>query len=69
MRGAACTAAEGWERLRQERNQHRLHGKRLAQEKERLLLDAKRLRLHYAQVRACSCNGARSARRSARAHA
>ena len=54
VRGAACTAAEGWERLRHERNQHRLHHKRLAQEKERLLLDAKRLRLHYAQVRACS---------------
>jgi len=50
VRSAATSAAAGWERLRQERNEHRLLHTRSVQEKERLLLDAKRLRQHYAQV-------------------
>jgi chromosome segregation ATPase len=51
VRAAAATAAGGWERLRRERNSSRTAAQRLSQEKERLLLDAKRMRLHYAQVR------------------
>ena len=42
-------ATGNWEQLRKERDFHRLHHKRTAQEKEKLLADVKRLRAHYAQ--------------------
>ncbi|XP_024516566.1 flagellar WD repeat-containing protein Pf20 isoform X1 [Selaginella moellendorffii] len=37
------------EKLRRERNVHRMHHRRIAQEKNRLIVDVKRLRKHYAQ--------------------
>ncbi len=52
MRAAASTATGSWEQLRKERDFHRMHHKRVAQEKDKLLADVKRLRAHYAQARA-----------------
>ena len=52
MRQAAALATGDWERLRKARDFHRLHHKRVTQEKDKLLADVKRLRTHYAQARA-----------------
>jgi hypothetical protein len=52
VRAAASTATGSWEQLRKERDFHRMHHKRVAQEKDKLLADVKRLRAHYAQARA-----------------
>lgn len=49
MRQAAALATGDWDRLRKARDFHRLHHKRVAQEKDKLLADMKRLRKHYAQ--------------------
>ncbi|GBG88823.1 hypothetical protein CBR_g48437 [Chara braunii] len=38
-----------WEKFRKERDFHRMHHKRVTQEKNRLILDVKRLREHYAK--------------------
>ncbi|KAG9330733.1 hypothetical protein JZ751_022315 [Albula glossodonta] len=46
-REAAFKAGEELVRLRKERNFHRLHHKRVAQEKNRLIEDLKRLKKHY----------------------
>ncbi|XP_032880205.1 sperm-associated antigen 16 protein [Amblyraja radiata] len=47
-RKAANTASETLVKLRKERDFHRLHHKRVAQEKNRLINDIKRLKKHYA---------------------
>ena len=49
MRKAAAVATGDWVRLRKARDFHRLHHKRVGQEKDKLLADMKRLRTHYAQ--------------------
>ncbi|XP_078259806.1 sperm-associated antigen 16 protein [Rhinoraja longicauda] len=47
-RKAANTASETLVKLRKERDFHRMHHKRVAQEKNRLINDIKRLKKHYA---------------------
>lgn len=42
-------AATTWEVLRKERDTHRMHHKRISQEKNHLINELKRLRTHYAQ--------------------
>jgi hypothetical protein len=49
-------ATGSWAQLRKERDFHRMHHKRVAQEKDKLVADVKRLRAHYAQVRARTRN-------------
>ncbi len=51
VRAAASVATGSWAQLRKERDFHRMHHKRVAQEKDKLVADVKRLRAHYAQVR------------------
>ncbi|KAL8588698.1 hypothetical protein ACOMHN_046470 [Nucella lapillus] len=49
FRNAALKAKETYVKLRKERDYHRMHHKRVVQEKNRLVDDLKRLRRHYAQ--------------------
>ena len=44
----AAKAQSTWDRFRKERDFHRMHHQRVAQEKNRLIGDLKRLRGHYA---------------------
>ena len=48
-RDVAERASGTWDKFRKERDFHRLHHKRIVQEKNKLLADIKRLRKHYAQ--------------------
>eukprot|EP00958_Prasinococcus_capsulatus_P007898 scaffold740_cov405-Prasinococcus_capsulatus_cf.AAC.1 len=48
LRAVSAKATAGWDRLRSERDHHRMHHRRVCQEKSRLLTDMKRLRDHYA---------------------
>ncbi|OWF39576.1 sperm-associated antigen 16 protein-like isoform X1 [Mizuhopecten yessoensis] len=48
-REAAMKAKETYVKLRKERDYHRMHHKRVVQEKNKLISDVKRLKRHYAQ--------------------
>ena len=48
-KGIAHRATSTWDKLRKERDFHRMHHKRVAQEKNKLIQDIKRLRKHYSQ--------------------
>lgn len=43
----ASKAQQQWEKLRRERDFHRMHHKRVVQEKNRLVVDMKRLKVHF----------------------
>jgi len=45
---AAAKAQGTWNKFRKERDFHRMHHKRVAQEKKKLIVDLKRLKKHYA---------------------
>lgn len=45
----ASQATATWDKFRKERDFHRMHHKRVAQEKNKLLLDIKRLKEHFAK--------------------
>eukprot|EP00877_Chromochloris_zofingiensis_P005699 jgi/Chrzof1/1512/Cz10g10170.t1 len=45
----AARASSTWDKFRKERDFHRMHHKRVAQEKNRLITDIKRLKAHYAK--------------------
>nr|KAG5692362.1 hypothetical protein BaRGS_007975 [Batillaria attramentaria] len=49
FRNAALKAKETYVKLRKERDYHRMHHKRVVQEKNRLIDDIKRLKRHYVQ--------------------
>ncbi|XP_076456214.1 sperm-associated antigen 16 protein-like isoform X2 [Babylonia areolata] len=49
FRNAALKAKETYVKLRKERDYHRMHHKRVVQEKNKLIDDLKRLKRHYAQ--------------------
>ena len=48
MRDVAAKAQGTWDKFRKERDFHRMHHKRVVQEKGKLIVDMKRLRKHYA---------------------
>jgi len=48
-REIASKASATWDKFRKERDFHRMHHKRVAQEKNKLVLDIKRLKEHYAK--------------------
>jgi WD40 repeat protein len=48
LQGIADKAKGTWDKFRKERDFHRMHHKRVVQEKERLIVDIKRLKKHYA---------------------
>jgi WD40 repeat protein len=48
-RAVAAKAKSQWDKFRKERDFHRMHHKRVVQEKNRLLSDLKRLKKHYEQ--------------------
>ena len=48
MKGIADKAQGTWDKFRKERDFHRMHHKRVVQEKQKLVVDMKRLRKHYA---------------------
>jgi len=48
-RAIATKATSTWDKFRKERDFHRMHHKRVAQEKNKLVTDLKRLRKHYSQ--------------------
>ena len=48
-RAIADKATSTWDKFRKERDFHRMHHKRVGQEKNKLLTDLKRLRKHYSQ--------------------
>lgn len=48
-RSIAEKATSTWDKFRKERDFHRMHHKRVGQEKNKLLTDLKRLRKHYSQ--------------------
>lgn len=48
-RAIAAKASATWDRFRKERDFHRMHHKRVAQEKNKLITDIKRLKEHYAK--------------------
>ncbi|GAQ78248.1 WD-40 repeat domain-containing protein [Klebsormidium nitens] len=48
-RAIAEKTRESWDKIRKERDSHRMHHKRVAQEKNKLITDIKRLKAHYAQ--------------------
>ncbi|QDZ20290.1 WD40 repeat domain-containing protein [Chloropicon primus] len=48
-RAIAEKATSTWDKFRKERDFHRMHHKRVGQEKNKLLTDLKRLRKHYSQ--------------------
>jgi hypothetical protein len=45
----ATRASATWDKFRKERDFHRMHHKRVAQEKNKLLTDLRRLKEHYAK--------------------
>ncbi len=47
----ADNASGSWDRFRKERDFHRLHHRRVLQEKNRLITDIRRLKQHYSLVR------------------
>merc|ERR1719293_213295 len=48
-RAVAATAKDSWDRFRKERDFHRMHHRRVVQEKNKLIVDLKRLKRHYEQ--------------------
>lgn len=48
-RAVAEKASSTWDKFRKERDFHRMHHKRVAQEKNKLITDIKRLKKHYSQ--------------------
>ncbi|CAE8584960.1 unnamed protein product [Polarella glacialis] len=48
-RGVAAKAKESWDKFRKERDFHRMHHRRVVQEKNKLIVDLKRLKKHYEQ--------------------
>lgn len=48
-RSIAAKASSTWDTFRKERDFHRMHHKRVAQEKNRLITDIRRLKAHYAK--------------------
>jgi sperm-associated antigen 16 protein len=48
MKSIADKAQGTWDKFRKERDFHRMHHKRVVQEKQKLVVDMKRLRKHYA---------------------
>ncbi|KAG1667418.1 hypothetical protein FOA52_004835 [Chlamydomonas sp. UWO 241] len=48
-REIAAKASATWDKFRKERDFHRMHHKRVAQEKNKLVLDIRRLKEHYAK--------------------
>jgi hypothetical protein len=48
-RQVAGTAKESWDKFRKERDFHRMHHRRVVQEKNKLIVDLKRLKKHYEQ--------------------
>ena len=48
-RAIAEKASSTWDKFRKERDFHRMHHKRVAQEKNKLINDIKRLKKHYSQ--------------------
>ena len=48
MKQIADKAQGTWDKFRKERDFHRMHHKRVVQEKQKLVVDMKRLRKHYA---------------------
>lgn len=48
-RHIAGKAKENWDKFRKERDFHRMHHRRVVQEKNRLIIDLKRLKKHYEQ--------------------
>eukprot|EP00928_Gymnodinium_smaydae_P047253 TRINITY_DN31522_c0_g1_i1.p1 TRINITY_DN31522_c0_g1~~TRINITY_DN31522_c0_g1_i1.p1 ORF type:complete len:627 (+),score=127.17 TRINITY_DN31522_c0_g1_i1:232-1881(+) len=48
-RQVARKAKESWDKFRKERDFHRMHHRRVVQEKNRLIIDLKRLKKHYEQ--------------------
>merc|ERR1719156_167566 len=48
-RAVAATAKDSWDKFRKERDFHRMHHRRVVQEKNKLIVDLKRLKKHYEQ--------------------
>lgn len=48
-RALASKAKDSWDKFRKERDFHRMHHRRVAQEKNKLIVDLKRLKRHYEQ--------------------
>merc|ERR1719293_492078 len=48
-RQVAGTAKDSWDKFRKERDFHRMHHRRVVQEKNKLIVDLKRLKKHYEQ--------------------
>merc|ERR1719389_761928 len=48
-RVVAEKAKQTWDKFRKERDFHRMHHRRVVQEKNRLIIDLKRLKRHYEQ--------------------
>merc|ERR1711977_803905 len=48
-RAVAAKAKSQWDKFRKERDFHRMHHRRVVQEKNKLLVDLKRLKRHYEQ--------------------
>lgn len=49
-REVAARASSTWDKFRKERDFHRMHHKRVAQEKNRLIADVKRLKVRACQL-------------------
>merc|ERR1719238_2129657 len=49
VRNVAEKAKASWDKFRKERDFHRMHHRRVVQEKNKLLVDLKRLKRHYEQ--------------------
>lgn len=48
-RAVATKAKQSWDKFRKERDFHRMHHRRVVQEKNKLIIDLKRLKKHYEQ--------------------
>merc|ERR1719333_1977920 len=48
-RAVTATAKDSWDKFRKERDFHRMHHRRVVQEKNKLIVDLKRLKKHYEQ--------------------
>mmetsp|Transcript_89492 Transcript_89492/g.186966 ORF Transcript_89492/g.186966 Transcript_89492/m.186966 type:complete len:584 (+) Transcript_89492:110-1861(+) len=48
-RQVAATAKQSWDKFRKERDFHRMHHRRVVQEKNKLIVDLRRLKKHYEQ--------------------
>lgn len=48
-RAVAATAKQTWDKFRKERDFHRMHHRRVVQEKNKLIVDLRRLKKHYEQ--------------------